>query len=134
MSDVVSLPPDDPAAWTSQLQTWGLSARHSWVVSGVAPKRRDGHKVWLEGADQHARLLDSHKQLPLQVKVDAPQQVGIDRLLNAVAVNSRRPPEQPAISALPSRLKRTAMTYPKGTGTVGLPVTASRSWMTLAFT
>ncbi len=36
-------------------------------------------------------------QLPIEVRVDNPSAVGIDRLLNAVAVNARRPERTPAL-------------------------------------
>ncbi|NOZ38928.1 MAG: type III pantothenate kinase [Planctomycetes bacterium] len=39
----------------------------------------------------------THVDLPIEVRVDQPERVGIDRLLNAVAVNRLRPPQQPAI-------------------------------------
>jgi len=41
--------------------------------------------------------VDSYQQLPLVVQVDEPGQVGIDRLLNAVAANRRRPPGLAAV-------------------------------------
>lgn len=38
-----------------------------------------------------------HRRLPLQVDVEAPQRVGIDRLLSAVTANRLRTPDRPAI-------------------------------------
>ncbi len=39
----------------------------------------------------------SYRDLPLEIRVDAPEKVGIDRLLNAVAVNRLRDQKSPAI-------------------------------------
>ena len=42
-------------------------------------------------------VVDEPQQLPLQVNLPAAGEVGIDRLLNAVAANTVRPPGRPAI-------------------------------------
>jgi type III pantothenate kinase len=41
--------------------------------------------------------ISRHGDLPLNISVDSPERVGIDRLLNAVAANVLRPVGQPAI-------------------------------------
>lgn len=97
ITDLASLPPDNPAAWQAQFRSWSVDPRKQWVVSGVAPTRRDALVVWLQRVHQQVHVLDSYKQLPLQVKVDAPEEVGIDRLLNAVAANGRRPANRAAV-------------------------------------
>jgi type III pantothenate kinase len=43
------------------------------------------------------RLLTDKRRLPLEIEVDFPERVGIDRLLNAVAANAIRDLSQPAI-------------------------------------
>src|SRR5207245_2796642 len=80
----------DPAGWKSQFEEWRLAPGMTWVVSGTAPAQRDALVRWLEGERQQVRVLDSAKQLPLKVNVEHPDRVGMDRLLNAVAVNARR--------------------------------------------
>ncbi|MBL8798403.1 MAG: type III pantothenate kinase [Planctomycetia bacterium] len=87
--ELASLPHDDPAAWQAQLAAWQLSGPRAWAVSGVVPKRRDQLIDWLRTQGQQVCLLDRAVQLPLQVGVPAPDRVGIDRLLNAVAANHR---------------------------------------------
>ncbi len=62
-----------------------------WIVSGVQPERRDALTAWLRQRGAKVQVLDSYRQLPLVVEVEAPEKVGIDRLLNAVAANTRRP-------------------------------------------
>ena len=43
------------------------------------------------------RVLQYAGELPLRVELEKPDHVGIDRLLDAVAVNSRRAPGVPAV-------------------------------------
>jgi type III pantothenate kinase len=90
--DAVALPPDDPEAWRQQLERWAVPPKCPWVVSGVDPARRDALVAWLHGRAVEVRVLDTYRQLPLVVRVGEPARVGIDRLLNAVAANTRRPP------------------------------------------
>ncbi len=91
-----SLAPDEPAAWKRQLELW-TAARGLWVVSGVHPPRRDQFLEWLRQCGQEVRLLDDPKELPLRVLVARPDHVGVDRLLDAVAANSRRAAGTPAV-------------------------------------
>ena len=91
---MTALPHGDATAWQAQFDEWRLTPGLQWVVSGVAPKARDGLIAWLRERRQIVYVLDSYKQLPLKVQVDFPEQVGIDRLLNAVAANSRRASDQ----------------------------------------
>jgi type III pantothenate kinase len=92
-----SLPPDEPAAWRKQLAKWRLTGPLVWAVSGVHPQRRDHLADWLLQRGDTVSVVISPKDLPLEVKLRHPGRVGIDRLLNAVAVNSRRTPQTSAI-------------------------------------
>jgi type III pantothenate kinase len=109
---MASLPPDEPGAWQECLSSWasaGLSAAGGhWVVSGVHPARLDAFVTWLKKQTQPTRaderiatpapasspasltVISSRHQIPLDVGVDFPDKVGLDRLFNAVAVNERR--------------------------------------------
>ncbi len=86
-----ALPADAPDAWQQQLQRWPEALAARWVVSGVHPARRDALADWLRQRGASVLVIDSYRQLPLVVQVDAAEKVGIDRLLNAVAANTRRP-------------------------------------------
>lgn len=94
--ETCSLPHDDPEAWTRQMEQW-RGARGLWVASGVHPKQRDQFIEWLQERGQSVRLLDDPNDLPLRVLVARPDYVGVDRLLDAVAANSRRTAETPAV-------------------------------------
>ena len=84
-----SLPPDEPLAWLKQLNDWNLSSPLVWAVSGVHPARCGALVDWLREKGQTVWPLERAKQLPLEVLLDHPDRVGIDRLLNAVAAKDR---------------------------------------------
>lgn len=93
----LALPHDDPPAWAKQLEAWRLRRPLSWVMAGVQPKVCDGFVSWLRIDGDDVRVIDRASQLSLQTSVDNPDWVGIDRLLNGVAVNTRRKAGAPAI-------------------------------------
>jgi type III pantothenate kinase len=95
--DFAALAPDDPTAWQQQLDAWRLTGPLMCAVCGVHPQRRDQLADWLRQRGDVVRLFNSHRQLPLEVALRQPGKVGIDRLLNAVAVNTRRAEAAPAI-------------------------------------
>lgn len=97
VAEVAPLPPDSVNAWQQQLDSWPGAAACAWVVSGVHPQRRDALIAWLRSRVAGVQVIDSYQQLPLAVRVDTPEKVGIDRLLNAVAANTRRPSTSPAV-------------------------------------
>src|SRR5207244_9274928 len=81
----VCLPPDDPEAWRQQFERWNLSGA-AWAVAGLHPARAGALVNWLAERRSYVWVLESYRQLPLQVRLNHPEKVGIDRLLNAVAV------------------------------------------------
>jgi type III pantothenate kinase len=95
--DSTSLPAADPAAWAVQIEQWRVKPGSTWVLTGVHPDRRDFLAHWLVEQHQNVRVLQSAGQLPLDVRLEFPDRVGIDRLLNAVAVNTRRSAGKPAV-------------------------------------
>jgi type III pantothenate kinase len=95
---------DDPTVWFDQLAKWGeefplwkMAASLTWVVAGVHPERRECLVHWLQARGDTVVVLDKATQLPLKVGVDKPDQVGIDRLLNAVAAQRELFAGQPAV-------------------------------------
>lgn len=92
----VALPPDEPMAWEKQIAAWDVGER-SWVVAGVHPPWRDRLIAWLRERGDRVHLLIDPAELPLRIAVPEPSQVGIDRLLNAVAVGPRAPPGHAAV-------------------------------------
>ncbi len=86
----VSFNQDDTEGWNRQLDTWKIAEKRLWAVSGSDPKRRDQIVDWLFKQSQQVKVLDSYDRLPLKLNVKRPERVGLDRLFNAVAVNSRK--------------------------------------------
>jgi len=102
VAGTASLPPEDPAAWEEQIQAWKLKGQLRWAVAGVHPARGERLADWIgRRGDQVCALKANH--LPLVVRVDQPEKVGMDRLLDAVAANGwltrglKARPEKPAI-------------------------------------
>ena len=89
----VSLPIDDANAWSAQAREWSLDGE-SWIVASVQPQTRDRFVRWLHDRRRPVRVVESYRDLPIAVAVDHPERVGLDRLLDAVAANSRRTPNQ----------------------------------------
>ncbi len=89
--------PDDPESWQRQAETWRLPRPASWTIAGVHPARRDRLAEWIRQRGDRVTVLTDWRSLPLVVKAPQPEGVGIDRLLDAVAVNALRDPESAAV-------------------------------------
>lgn len=87
-----SFSPDTPDILIEHLRTTGLedSFRQLYVVTGVQPSQREKLVEWLRQIGQGVLVLDDPQSLPLRVLVARPDHVGMDRLFDAVAANSRR--------------------------------------------
>jgi type III pantothenate kinase len=68
-----------------------------WAVASVNPDGSEPLVAWLREQGGTPLILNDPALLPLVVELDRPEAVGIDRLLDAVAVNARRPRDRPAI-------------------------------------
>src|SRR5258708_24897213 len=88
VTESVALPPDDPDAWRAQIAAWKLPSPLSWTVAGVQPKHRDGFIDWARRRGDRVYVIDKYTQVPLKVSVEAPEQVGIDRLLSVLAARA----------------------------------------------
>lgn len=68
------------------------------IVAGANPAGEQRIlSTWPDRDWPQPRVLHHAAELPIQTSVDAPDQVGIDRLLNAVAANVLRPGDRAAI-------------------------------------
>jgi type III pantothenate kinase len=95
---VALLPLADEDAWDRQLHAWLPDAAVNWAVASVNRDDSEPFVSWILRREFPSPVvLDDPSVLPLRVELDRPQGVGIDRLLNAVAVNERRPPRAPAV-------------------------------------
>jgi type III pantothenate kinase len=96
VAETAALPADAPEAWDAQLALWGLRGPLSWAVTSVHPARCDALAEWARRRGDAVEVVDEAR-LPLVVRLEHPRRVGIDRLLDAVAANSRRRPGVPAV-------------------------------------
>jgi type III pantothenate kinase len=97
IAESAALPAEAPDLWQEQLADWGLTGPLRWVVTGVHPPRREVFAEWARLRGDTVEVLDHPDRLPLRVLLARPDHVGIDRLLDAVAANSRRRPGAPAV-------------------------------------
>jgi len=91
-----SVPPE-VAAWNDLAMAWRLPSPLSWAVAGVHPARREAFCRWVEDRGDTVVLVEDWTRLPLRVNVPEPGKVGIDRLFDAVAANSRRQAARAAV-------------------------------------
>jgi len=92
--------PEDPLAWHEQLTRWRdelMGTGPAWVLASVRPQRCERLRDWLVAQGHAVLLLERAEQLPLTTRVVAPNRVGIDRLLDAVAAKRRLHAGQPAV-------------------------------------
>ena len=87
-----ALPLNDCSAWTTCLNEWSVAEPGSWTLAGTHPEACDRLAEWLRSRGDTVRIIDDYRQLPIEVRADLPEKVGIDRLLNAVAIVSRGTP------------------------------------------
>jgi type III pantothenate kinase len=87
----------DFADWSRMSDAWKLLRGTRWVVSSVQPPRCTAFVEWANARGDRAMVLDSVERLPIRIRVAEPARVGMDRLLDAVAAQSRCSPGTPAI-------------------------------------
>jgi type III pantothenate kinase len=92
-----SLPADDPATWEQQLRNWTLSGPLRWALSGVHPERCAFLADWARQRGDAVWVLEDWRDLGLPVRLEHPEWVGIDRLLDALAAKGRGQPGTPAV-------------------------------------
>lgn len=85
----MALPADDESAWDAQAAAWNVTSSE-FVIASVQPVTRERFVRWLDAHRRSHRVIQRHEQIPIETAVDNPDHVGVDRLLDAVAANSRR--------------------------------------------
>lgn len=86
----IDLPNDDPDAWTHQLAGW-RNGDHPWIIASVAPRITKRFQDWLAEHKIPFMLLENRTILAsatgFRTQVENPDQIGTDRLLNALAAH-----------------------------------------------
>ena len=88
---------DDDSALASVAAEWRLSEPGLWTLAGTHPEARERLARWLTSHGQRTRIISDYRQVPICFVHDPPEQIGLDRLLNAVAVIPKVPRGTPII-------------------------------------
>lgn len=95
----ISLLADEPLPW-DLLGQW-RSTTSNWLPAAIAGSNPTGverlKSEWPSSLGPAPRAIANTDDFPLPIHVDEPRRVGIDRLLNAVAVNELRSAKRPAV-------------------------------------
>lgn len=83
--------PKDPREWHAQ---WKSPPGDAWVVSGVDRSVMNAFAAFLRSTGCQVTVIDSFQQIPIQVNLRLPEQVGHDRLFGALAALRRYPNKQ----------------------------------------
>jgi type III pantothenate kinase len=92
-----ALPLDDESSWLRQVDSWSVARGTRWTLAATHPSYRNLLAGWIKQRGDSVRIIDDYRQLPLKVRVDQPEQVGIDRLLNAIAILPKAPRGGPIV-------------------------------------
>ncbi len=94
-----SLLADEPLPW-DMLAQWRLTTSN-WLPAAIAGSNPTGverlKSAWPSSLGPAPRTIANTDDFPLPIHVEEPRRVGIDRLLNAVAVNELRSENRPAV-------------------------------------
>ncbi|WP_437230464.1 type III pantothenate kinase [Planctomicrobium sp. SH661] len=86
-----------PVDWATVESWFEAAPPDAVIVTGTnALRARELVDVWPSSLPAPTLLTDK-RRIPLRVEVDFPEKVGMDRLLNSVAANVLRQPDQPVI-------------------------------------
>jgi type III pantothenate kinase len=99
LAQVAVLPIGDRASYDQQLERWQLENNAArWSIASVNGDGTEPLVQWLANRGfSEPCVIEDPASLPLRIAVERPQAVGIDRLLDAVAANARRPQGRSAI-------------------------------------
>lgn len=80
-----SLPTENNGEWEAKLAEWKRPTVRAWAVASVHPERLNSFAEWVRTRGERLLVIDDYRRVPIEVAVLAPEKVGIDRLMNAVA-------------------------------------------------
>ena len=94
---VRGLATDDVAAWDKLAVEWDVTSGRTWAIASTHPGRLKQFTDWAGSRGEKVVAVDSSRKVPVEVSVDEPAKVGIDRLLNVFAASALVKPGEPAI-------------------------------------
>ncbi len=87
VTEMVSLPLDEPETWNEQFAAWDLPTPTDWAAASVNPAVSELFQAWVAATGSTVAFLRDFRDVPLSYAVDHPERVGIDRLVNAFAAH-----------------------------------------------
>ena len=89
-------------AFAEDVTMWERAAGNrenlAWAVASVNPKLCERFLTWANHRGDRVKCIQNDANLPIRLELEAPESVGIDRLLGAVAANVRRRANTPALT------------------------------------
>ena len=96
--DMHPVPAHAATHWEAAIRGRHPGRKPAWLVAGVQPDTQARFVAWARQRGDDVTELTSYRQLPIAVGVEAPETVGLDRLLGAVAANRLRTPVRAAVT------------------------------------
>jgi len=94
---VRGLSADDTAGWELAVGELNFPSGGVWAVSSTNPTRFKQFTDWIASRGERLIAIDTPRKVPIGIRVDEPDRVGIDRLLNALAAKTIGKQGEPAI-------------------------------------
>jgi type III pantothenate kinase len=94
---VRGLSADDLASWERLATEWGPTGNRTWAVASTNPDRLRQFVSWAKSRRETLIAIDSPRKVPIDVSVEEPERVGIDRLLNVLAAKMVVHDAEPAV-------------------------------------
>lgn len=91
VAEAEAVPLNLPSVWQNRWENWSDRATR-WALAGSNPERRDAFAQWLRDRGCAVAVLADWEAIGLPVKLAAPDRVGHDRLLNALAARRESAP------------------------------------------
>ena len=94
----VSVPHDAQLPWSDlREETASFGNLRHGIIAGGHPAAIERVSSEWPFPETTLHRIDANHRLPIQINVDEPEKVGIDRVLNAVAINEIRSPEKSVV-------------------------------------
>ena len=87
----------DAQIWDQLATNWQFKPGCTWAVAATQKARQEEFVAWAKQRGDRVLLFNTAADLPIEVDVDEPSRVGVDRLLNVLAARSSVRKNQPAI-------------------------------------
>ncbi len=80
---------NDPEGWFTKAVEWGVLPFGKWTIASVNPQVTAAFVSWLEGRSLSVDVVESYHDIPLNLDVEHPETVGLDRLFACCAARNQ---------------------------------------------